>query len=352
MAKQYNNFKEMYLAYNPDVKDDEYDINKIKLERPSTMGTTDWNVYSNLYNAELYNQEQTALQGKELELAKQKADRTRQNIMSRQEAKEYYMGDALKQQGLSGSLKANVLTDSNYQNAYRNALVDAANEYSDTEQEIINKYAGLIAQKNSETRNTNAEAYMQAATNEEKSKYSKIYEMLNDDNTPVSEIKNYYEANKGIFDTWQMNEIEQAIKEAADNDVKQALEINGKYNERIDFPGGGTAIVYDGSENINKQAGIVIGSAGRAYNFASGGVLYDGEYLDKLTKLFEKAPKTDTQFGRKFIEYNGQMYCMTDDGRVWKLPKVQSASVQTTNQSGENQYAKMSEYYKNRYGKR
>ena len=93
-------------------------------------------------------------------------------------------------------------------------------------------------------------------------------------------------------------------------------------------------------------------SAGRAYNFASGGVLYDGEYLDRLTKLFEKAPKTDTQFGRKFIEYNGQMYCMTDDGRVWKLPKVQSASVQTTNQSGENQYAKMSEYYKNRYGKR
>ena len=69
MAKQYNNFKEMYLAYNPDVKDDEYDINKIKLERPSTMGTTDWNVYNNLYNAELYNQEQTALQGKELELA-------------------------------------------------------------------------------------------------------------------------------------------------------------------------------------------------------------------------------------------------------------------------------------------
>lgn len=352
MAKQYNNFKEMYLAYNPDVKDDEYDINKIKLERPSTMGTTDWNVYNNLYNAELYNQEQTALQGKELELAKQKADRTRQNIMSRQEAKEYYMGDALKQQGLSGSLKANVLTDSNYQNAYRNALVDAANEYSDTEQEIINKYAGLIAQNNSETRNTNAGYYMQEAANEEKSKYSKIYEMLNDDNTPISEIKNYYEANKGIFDTWQKNEIEQAIKEAADNDVKQALEINGNYNERIDFPGGGTAIVYDGSENINKQAGVVIDSAGRAYNFASGGVLYDGEYLDKLTKLFEKAPKTDTQFGRKFIEYNGQMYCMTDDGRVWKLPKVQSASVQTTNQSGENQYAKMSEYYKNRYGKR
>ena len=174
MAKQYNNFKEMYLAYNPDVKDDEYDINKIKLERPATMGTTDWNVYNNLYNAELYNQEQTALQGKELELAKQKADRTRQNIMSRQEAKEYYMGDALKQQGLSGSLKANVLTDSNYQNAYRNALVDAANEYSDTEQEIINKYAGLIAQNNSETRNTNAGYYMQEATNEEKSKYSKI----------------------------------------------------------------------------------------------------------------------------------------------------------------------------------
>lgn len=319
MAKQYNNFKEMYLAYNPDVKDDEYDINKIKLERPATMGTTDWNVYSNLYNAELYNQEQTALQGKELELAKQKADRTRQNIMSRQEAKEYYMGDALKQQGLSGSLKANVLTDSNYQNAYRNALVDAANEYSDTEQEIINKYAGLIAQKNSETRNTNAGYYMQEATNEEASKYSKIYEMLDDENTPISEIKNYYEANKGIFDTWQKNEIEQAIKEAADSGEKPALEIGDKYNQRIDFPDGGTAIVYDGSENFYTKANVIKGSDGKGYDF-NGGKLYEGAELGKLKSLFESAPKTDTPFRKKFIEYNGTMYCMTEDGRVWQLP--------------------------------